>query len=180
MTTLRWNFAFVILSFFGLAMTSTTIAQQTPAVSKTRIGTFDSRCIAIAYYRSDDFKKKMEKLHSQHQKLISEDNQEQAKKMEAEGIALQALVHKQSFGIWPIDPILKKIKPQLADIAVDAEVDLIVSKWAIAYQRPNMEFTNITDRMVKSFNPTAATLKIIQDIQKQTPVPIETLENHQD
>jgi hypothetical protein len=34
--------------------------------------------------------------------------------------------------------------------------------------------------MVKPFNPDEATLKIIKGIQKQDPVPLEELKNHQD
>ena len=94
--------------------------------------------------------------------------------------ARQELISKQGFGTWPVDNILERIKEKIPEIAKQAGVDVIVSKWDIVYQRPGVEFVNVTDLMVKPLNPDEATLKIIKEIQKQDPIPLEELKNHHD
>jgi len=46
------------------------------------------------------------------------------------------------------------------------------------YQQSGVEFIDVTDLMVKPFNPDEETLKIIKDLQKKDPVPLEELKNH--
>ena len=100
--------------------------------------------------------------------------------LDAEGPALQELLHKQGFSTWPVDNILERIKGKIPEIASQADVEVIVSKWNIVYQRSGVEFVDVTDHMVKPFDPDENTLKIIKDIQGQDPVPLEELEGHED
>ena len=88
------------------------------------------------------------------------------------------MVHKQGFGTWSVDNILDNIKGKIPKIAKQADVDVIVSKWDIVYQRSGVEFVDVTDLMVQPFDPDESTLKTIQEVLKRAPVPLEELENH--
>ncbi len=154
-------------------------AAQTSGAT-VRVGTFDSRALALAYYRSEPFNAQIQKLKAEHEKAKAAGNEQRAKELSAEGQAQQELGHKQGFGTWPVDNILETIKRQIPEIARQANVDVIVSKWNIVYQRPGVEFVDVTDLMVKPFNPDEATLKIIKEIQKQDPIPLEELKNPED
>jgi hypothetical protein len=79
-----------------------------------------------------------------------------------------------------VDNILETIKAKIPEIAKQADVDVIVSKWDIVYQRSGVGFVDVTHLMVKPFDPDEKTLKIIQETQKQDPVPLEKLKKHDD
>jgi hypothetical protein len=141
------------------------------------VGTFDSRAIAIAYYRTEATASYFEGLKTEHAEAEASGDKERVKELEAEGEASQKLIHKQGFGTWPVDNILETIKGKIPEIAKQADVDLIISKWNIVYQRSGVEFIDVTDVMVKLFNPDEQILEIIEQLKKQDPVPLEELEN---
>jgi len=89
-------------------------------------------------------------------------------------------MHKQGFSTWPVDDILGKIKGKIPEIAKQANVDVIVFKWTIVYQRSGVQLIDVTDLMVKPFNPDEETLKAVKEVQRHDPVPLEELEDHED
>ena len=148
--------------------------------SEIRVGIFDSRAVAIAYFRSEAFNRPLKALRVEYKKAKAAGDEKRVKELDAQGPVLQALMHKQSFSTWPVDDILEKIKGKIPEIAKEAKVDIIVSKWDIVYQRAGVELVDVTDLMVKPFNPDEKTLKIIKEIQKIEPVLLEELKHHQD
>ena len=141
------------------------------------VGTFDSRVISIAYYNTEAHMSYVEGLKAEHAEAEASGDKERVKELETIGEASQDLAHKQAFSTWPVDNILKIIKGKIPEIAKQADVDLIISKWNIVYQRSGIEFIDVTDVMVKLFNPDEQTLEIIEQLKKQDPVPLEELEN---
>ena len=127
-----------------------------PSGAKLRVGTFDSRAVAGAYYGSDAFHDLLKGLTAEHEKAKAAGDKKRVKELEAEGPALQELAHKQVFGTWPVDNILAKIKGEIPKIAKQADVDVIVSKWDVVYQRSGVEFVDVTDLMVQRFKKPAA------------------------
>ncbi len=182
MRRLRMLF-FLIYIVAGLALYTTVWAQQQEGKisgSTLRVGTFDSRALAMAYYRSPEFIQSMQDLKDEYEKAKAAGDEKRVKELEVKGPAQQELVHKQGFSTWPVDNILEKIKEKIPEIAEQANVDVIVCKWDIVFQRSGVKFIDVTDLMVKPFNPDEKTQKIIKDIQKQDPVPLEELKKHQD
>ena len=133
-----------------------------------RVGTFDSRAVALAYYRkfyrSPEFVAHLKKLREDRDQANAAGDHEKAKKLEAEGRAEQGHSHSQVFGSAPIDEIVAKIKDQLPRIAKQAGVDLIVSKWSVAYRSPGAEFVDVTEPMAKLFQPDEQTWKMLRDL----------------
>ena len=169
----------VIVVFTLLPAVEAQKAKEKTKGSTVRVGIFDSRALAMAYYRSEAFKDHMKEMHAKHEKAMAEGDEQLAKKLATEGPALQELIHKQGFSTWPVDNILDKIKREIPEIAAQADVDVIVSKWNIVYRKPAVKFIDVTDLMVKPFDPDEATLTVIKEIQKQDPVPLEKLKRHQ-
>ena len=85
-------------------------------------------------------------------------------------------MNKQVFGNEPIDDILKKIERDLPRIASLAGVDMVVSKWEIAYQKPPAKYVDVTWEMVNVFEPDEKTIQVIKDLLKHEPVPSEELD----
>jgi hypothetical protein len=176
-------YAVIVVVLAGLAMHTTVGAQESQdktSGSKVRVGTFDSRAVAMAYYRSEAFIRQMKDLRADYEKAKAAEDEERIKELEVEGPAQQELMHKQGFGTWPVDNILEKIKGKIPEIARQADVDVIVSKWNIVYQGSGVELVDVTDLMVQPFDPDEETLKIVKDIQTMDPVPLEELKDHQD
>jgi hypothetical protein len=140
------------------------------------VGTFDSRVIAIAYYNTEAHKSYIEGLKTEHAKAEASGDKERVKELEAIGETSQNLAHKQSFSTWPVDNILEIIEGKIPEIAKQADVDLIVSKWNIVYQQSGHEFIDVTDVMVKLFNPDEQMLEMLEQIKKQDPVPLKEFE----
>ena len=87
----------------------------------------------------------------------------------------QAITHKQVFGNEPIDDVLERIEKDLPIIAKSAGVDILVSKWEIAYKNKDAQFVDITWEMVNLFESDAETVKIIKDILVAEPIPADEL-----
>jgi hypothetical protein len=140
------------------------------------VGTFDSRVIAIAYYNTEAHASHIEGLKTEHAKAEASGDKERVKELKAIGETSQELAHKQGFSTWPVDNILEIIEGKIPEIAKQADVDLIVSKWNIVYQQSGLEFIDVTDVMVKLFNPNEQMLEMLEQIKKQDPVPLKEFE----
>jgi Skp family chaperone for outer membrane proteins len=151
-----------------------------PAKAKLRVGTFDSRAIVIAYANSAEFTQSIKKLKEEHDKAKADGDKKKAKELEEKGKAGQQMFHMQGFSTASVNDILEHIKDKVPAIAREAGVDLIVSKWEIVYQSPDAEFVDITDLMVKSFNPSEKTLSILKEIGKNPPIPLQEAMNIND
>lgn len=145
------------------------------ATNGVRVGTYDSRLVATAYVRSDAFKQRLDELRAELERAKATGDQERVAQLEAEGPAMQAMIHKQGFGTSPIHDILQTIEDEIPSIAREAQVDLIVSKWELVYQRPWVELTDVTDLMVAPFDPTEDTRKVLESLRGQDPVPLDDL-----
>jgi hypothetical protein len=154
-----------------LAISAMFLALQ-PTPTKVRVGTFDSRAIAIAYARSALAAPIMKDWKDKYEKAKAEKNEEIIKECEAWGTTHQQLLHLQGFSIGSVAEILEKVKDNLPKAAQEAGVDIIVSKWEVVHKNPSIEIVDVTSHLVKLFNPDEQTLKIIEELSKQPPMPL--------
>ena len=78
----------------------------------------------------------------------------------------------------PVDDLLAHVNDRLPDIARQAGVDLIT--WQCNYTGPNVEIVDVTDELVKLFEPSDKTLRVVAELKKQPPLDLDTIEQHQD
>jgi len=151
-------------------------------VRPLRVGTFDSRAVALAYYRrflrSPEFVTGLKKLTADRDRAKAAGAHAKAKELEAEGRARQEQIHSQVFGAAPVDEIVAKVKGQLPEIAKQAGVDAILSKWSITYRSPGAEFVDVTEPMARLFQPDEETWKIIREASKTEPLSTQELRKH--
>ena len=145
------------------------------------VGTFDSRAVAVAYVQSDafgdylvaqqaDVAQVLERAQTAgHDALVAELN--------AMGPAMQKRLHEQGFGTAPVDDIIARIEDKLPDIAKEAGVEVIVSKWTLTYRSPAANFLDVTDLIAAEFDPDERTLKMIQSTVETDPVPLDEIEH---
>ena len=176
MTRFRVTCAMTIAVLTGLAVHTTAAepqSRETVSEPRVRVGTFDSRALAMAYFGSEAFHRQLSDMRAEYETAKTAGDEERVRELDAEGSALQELMHKQGFSTWPVDDILETIKERIPAIAAEADVEVIVSKWDMVYQRSGVALVDVTDLMVRPFEPDPETRKAIQDIQKQDPVPLD-------
>jgi hypothetical protein len=155
-----------------------TAAQTT----KIRIGTYDSRFVALAFYRADNMKfvqNMMETTNAELKKARDAKDENKVKELEARGPAFQNLMHQQVFGNLSIPNVMTTIEAKLPDIARKAGVSMVVSKWEIEYKDSGIETVDVTSQLVDLFRIDENTRKMISDGMKsnQAPVPVDQLLN---
>ena len=160
------------------------LAAQTDTAEsgKTRVGTYDSRAIAIAYVGTQTFAKSLASLRAESEKAKTAGDQKRGAEMEAQAIEWQKLLHKQGFGTAPVDDILAKIKDQMPEIMMAARVSVIVSKWdkdAMARYK-SAEKVDVTSALVDALHPDEKARKGAAEVQKQEPISLKEAENVKD
>ena len=75
---------------------------------------------------------------------------------------------------------MERIKARLPDIAQQAGVLIIVSKWELNHQSSEVEVVDVTDKRVALFHVNERGLKWCKEIQQKPPLPIEQLSQHMD
>jgi Skp family chaperone for outer membrane proteins len=155
------------------AFTSTANAQAKPPTLK--IGTFDSRAVALAFWRSEKGMARTTDMRKKYEQAKTDNDTKLMKQLEIEGPGLQVRMHQQVFSTGSVTDIIAKIKTAIPPIAKEAGVSLVVAKTQIAYKDPSVEYVDITAQLVKLFSPSDEVLKIIEQMSKKEPVPIDKL-----
>jgi len=149
-----------------------------PKQMKTRVGIYDSRAVAVAYIHSEQFKKIMQAKMAEMKKAKTAGDEEKIKELDNWGKAQQAKVHRQGFSTAPVDDILEHIKDNLPQIAEDANVITLVSKWdkKTLKQYKSAELVDVTAMIVTPFGPCEKVLKTIDQLKEEKPMPLWQLE----
>ena len=158
------TFAVVLLA--GLSLCSATYGEKPASEPKLRIGTYEPYILALAYYKSDMFKTRVNELVSQIKAAEADGKTELHKKLNTEGMVLQRQKRAQLSGRAPVDNIVAQMKDALPEIAQASGVVAIAAN--LAYHSPDdVELLDITDAMVGQFNPSKETLRAIKTMTKQ-------------
>ena len=142
--------------------------------TKIRIGVFDSRCVAMAYGRTDLFNE-IKQMHDELKNAKELKDSVRVKELEALGPAKQKLIHLQVFGNGSIGNIIEKKKNEIQSIAKNNNISVVTSKWELVFMNESLERVDLTDKIVELFNPNEETLKMIEDMKTQNPVSLEEL-----
>ncbi len=137
-----------------------------------RIGTFDSRAVALAWYNSDDGRKEIGALFAELRSAKERNDRARIGELEALGPAQQQLMHQQVFSNGSILNLTAALSDRLAAVAKDAGVSLIVSKWEIAWHDPSVEYVDVTDALVDLMKPDAKARGWIAEMKSKDPLPL--------
>ncbi len=166
-----------IVSVIFYLIIVTAISATETGNKESVIGVYDSRSIAIAYCGSDEFRNELKALKQKYNSAKEHNNKKMMKKYSNEGKELQELFHKQAFGTYPVNNILEKIKEKIPKIKKETGVSIIVSKWnkQKLSKYKNDTQINITENLIKAFNPDEKQYQRAIEIQKKEPVSKFTL-----
>lgn len=164
--------AVLVATFAGLASLNAQRPGAPPAQAKTRIGVFDSRMVALAYYNSEPQRAAIRQMAADLRDAKAAGDDAKVKDLQFQGPALQNLMHYQVFSTASIPNVMEKLAPALPQVAERAGVALIVSKWEVSYQRNDVEHVDVTDALVGQFNPNETVQKWIAEGAMKQPVPL--------
>lgn len=147
-------------------------AAEPEAGRKLIVGVFDSRAIVVAFAHSAMFREVDRGLREAYRTAQESGDAERAKELEAKGLSLQDRFHRQGFSTAPVDDILDRVRGRLPGVAEAAGVDLIVSKWRIAWSASDATFVDVTDRLVELFDPEEGVWETIEQMKAVAPLPL--------
>lgn len=142
--------------------------------SKPRIGTYDSRAIAVAYAASrfNPVAGKMKEM----QAAKAASDQAKVKELEQWGRSHQRQLHRQGFGRVPVGDLLAHVKDRLPDVAARTGVQVIAMQ--CDWVAPGTETVDVTDAIVALYDPSPRTLSIVKDMKGKPPLPLDEIEKH--
>ncbi len=153
------------------AQTASSAPAPAPA-QKVRIGVFDSRMVALAYYNSDEHRRFLQDLMGQLKSAKAANDTAKVADLEFRGPALQNLMHYQVFSNASIPNVMDKLAPELPKIAAESRVSIIVSKWEVAFHDPAVEYVDVTDALVRAFKPSEKVQKWVEEGKTKAPIPL--------
>jgi hypothetical protein len=137
-----------------------------------KIGTFDSRIVVLAYSRSDLFNERMNQMRETGEEIMQ--SNDTAKKIENayKMFTWQYLLHQMVFCSGSTAAILDLVKDKLPQVAKEAGVSVITSKWELTFADPSAEIFDLTMPVAKLFNPKENIEAMAKDLTKQAPIPL--------
>ena len=157
-----------------LATLSVAGPQATP--KKLRVGTYDSRAVAVAYAASS-YNPVGEKMAEMRKAKAANDTARIAE-LEAWGAKHQRQLHRQGFGHVPVDDLLAHVKAKRPDAAAKAGVDVIV--FDCDYASAEVEVVDVTDALVALYDPSQKTLDTVAEMKKHAPIELDEIEQMKD
>lgn len=159
-------------------------AAQSPAphTARDRIGVYDSRAIAIAFAGSPAQRKLLEPLRAAQQRAKQAGDQAEVARIDAQGRALQEQAHRQAFSTAPVDDLFEFIADALPEIRRAAGVATLISMWneTELARHPDAERVDVTSALVDAFHPLDRQRKVIEEIRKKKPLPLEKVTGKRD
>jgi hypothetical protein len=160
----------IALFLAAAAVGSCLLPQPAKEPTAVKVGVYDSRAVAVAFAQSAQNRAVLDDLMRQHSEAKRANATERVAALEAKGAAMQERLHRQGFSTASIADILKPIAEQLPAIAQQAGVDVLMSKWDVAYRGAHVEFVDVTEAMIAPFAPTPEVRKMIDSLVDQEPL----------
>ncbi|MFH1051538.1 MAG: hypothetical protein V1779_11500 [bacterium] len=153
----------IIILCFAFAI-STVFAQ------KPKIGIFDSRGVAIAYYQSQYHQEDLKKLMLEYNEAKDAGDTIKAAKLSDRVAILQMIAHDKGFGKGTVNNILDKFTKELDELAKKENLSCIVSKWEIYSADNDIKFVDVTEKVVAIINPNEKVKIFLEQLKNNPPI----------
>src|SRR5262245_60841213 len=154
------------------ALAQPSLGQQAADKARERIGIYDARAVAVAYAGSAFQEQKLNDLKEQFRRAREAGEATKVSRLEAEGQAVQAQLHRQGFGTAAVEDLLTHIATDIPAIQETSGVTCLISKWNAPElgKHPKAERVDVTMQLVDAFHPNELQRKRAIEIQKKPPV----------
>jgi hypothetical protein len=171
----QWLALGLVCTLTGLGSVSGFAAQTAPGDGKPKVGVYDSRVLAYAQFWTAEHQQKLSALVKSAKEARDAGQTERFKELEAQIKAEQDRNHLQVFSTAPVDNVLAEIKDRVEAVKQEAGVALLVSKWDEAALKAHSrdQQVDVTDLLLRGFKLTEKQTKVVEDLRKQKPLPLE-------
>ncbi|MEI6140381.1 MAG: hypothetical protein WCP85_14020 [Mariniphaga sp.] len=166
-------FCTTVLILTAIFMANSSFAQNNP--TRMKIGVYDSRVVVFAWSRSNYFKEQMGKIRQHSDSAMKTNDTLKIKEVSIQAMSYQHLLHQMVFSNGSAASILELVKDKLPEVAKQAGVSIVVSKFELNYQDPSIEIVDLTTQVSQLFNPTENIDNMVGNIKKDQPIPLDKL-----
>lgn len=145
------------------------------ADAKGRVGVYDSRAVAYAYFWTDAQQEKRKAAFAEAEAAKKKGDRKKLDELKAAMQEGQRQAHRRVFSTAPVDDVLQAIKDRLPEIRKQAGVSELASKWDEKKLKSYAasQQVDVTDLLVREFKPTEKHSKVIESIKKAKPISLE-------
>lgn len=164
-----------------LSLTACSNSADVPGTTdRTRVGTYDSRAIAIAFAGSDIFTGLNAPIVEEHRGAKERGDQKRVAEIEQMMTEKQAKMHLQGFGTASVDDLLAHVKDRIPAVEQEQNIVAIVSKWdeAALAKYGSCERVDVTDALAALYDPGEKQLGWIEDLKGKAPLSNEEIQGH--
>ena len=161
----------LVCGVFGIMILPAQETNTLPA----RVGIYDSRAVAFAWFWNDAHQRQLRELTQQARAAQAAGDTNRFQTLAAGLRRQQDEIHREGFSTAPPLAALAEIKDRLPEIERQAGVTVLVSKWdtAALKQFPRAETVEVTGLLVREFKPAEKQLKSISELEKNKPLPLD-------
>jgi len=159
-----------------IASLSVSMAAAQKSTDALKIGVYDSRVIVFAYSRSALFREHIEKFTKQSDSATKANDSARIKELSVHAMSYQHLLHQMVFGSGSIMTVMDLVRDQLPEVATQAGVSVLMSKFEMVFKDPSVETVDVTNQIIRLFKPTENLDKMITEIYKNEPIPLDDLD----
>ena len=149
-------------AFAGNQHAGTTPPATGPARVAVRVGTFDARAIALAYYRSSFFAERLRALKAEHDRAKAAGDSRRVEQIEAQGRAEQEMAHRQVFGNEPYDSLDAQLSTIWQAVLDKTDVDVVVVRPVAT--RDGVQIVDVTGAILDGLHADPKTRDMIRDL----------------
>ena len=162
-------------AWLGWSSASATAQTKHTSPSTEGIGVYDSRVVAYADFWTDAHQRKIGELVKSAKEAKAAGKADRFKELDSALKKEQEQNHLQVFSTAPVDNVLAEMKERVAAVQKEAGVSRLVSKWdekTLATHK-DAERIDVTDLLLREFKLNEKQLKVVADIRKQKPLPLD-------
>jgi hypothetical protein len=143
-----------------------------PAAEAKRVGTYDSRSVAVAYAGSKKFEESLKTVMEAHKKAKAEGDQARVEEYSKRGAEMQKQMHAMGFGTAPVTEILDQYRDELKALKAKHHLDALVSKWdeKSLGKYPDAEKIDVTEDLVLVLGPNERQKKFALELRDKKPL----------
>lgn len=163
----------------GCALTAHSQSNKTPKKELLRVGVYDSRAIVLAYTYSAHNDNIMVKKSTEKKEAEQAGDVEKARQIDAWMNWFAIHRHAQGFGTEPVHDLLACVQKKIPQIAQEAGVDILVSKWEFDYRTSDAAVVDVTDNLARAFDPEPGVFETIEKFKTIAPLSYEEIVRHE-
>lgn len=163
----------------GCALTAQGQSNEKPKKELLRVGVYDSRAIVLAYTYSAHNNNLMVKKSKEKKEAEQAGDMEKAQKIDAWMNWFAIHRHAQGFGTEPVHDLLACVQKKIPQIAKEAGVDILISKWEFDYMASDAAVVDVTDNLARAFDPEPGVFETIEKFKTIAPLSYEEIVRHE-